>query len=164
MSGGPRDDEPVFVRSKWGTNRYVYNPNNPLGLVLIIGSLLLALGGMYYLRASSPHPNSTWSEGELRSAVHQAAQDLEKEPQYTDTYRGYGEAIKGAVEQTGKGPSYGVRVSTGPYNYTVTGDGTDAKFCMHVIAMQLDGTKTNASASANMSAKLSIDVTDGGCG
>ncbi|WP_406330999.1 hypothetical protein [Streptomyces sp. NBC_00203] len=158
MSGSPRDDEPVFVRSKWGTNRYVYNPNNPLGLVLIIGSLLFAAGGMYYLRASSSHPDTSWSEGELRSAVHQAAQDLEKEPQYTDAYLGYGETIKGAVEQTGKGPSYGVRVSTGPYDYTVTGDGTDAKFCMQVIATQFN------EPNASVSAKLSIDVTDGGCG
>ncbi|MFB0629629.1 hypothetical protein [Streptomyces sp. AB3(2024)] len=34
-----RDDEPVFKRSKWG-NRYHYNPHNPLGLALIIASLL----------------------------------------------------------------------------------------------------------------------------
>ncbi|WP_420078759.1 hypothetical protein ACN6AT_05780 [Streptomyces sp. JL4002] len=30
------DDEPVFRRSKWGTNRYHYNPHNPVGLALII--------------------------------------------------------------------------------------------------------------------------------
>ncbi|MEU4949041.1 hypothetical protein [Streptomyces lavendulae] len=36
------DDEPVFKRSKWGTNRYYYNPRNPLGLTLIVISLLFA--------------------------------------------------------------------------------------------------------------------------
>ncbi|WP_405486618.1 hypothetical protein [Streptomyces sp. NBC_00096] len=36
------DDEPVFKRSKWGTNRYYYNPANPLGLALIVISLLFA--------------------------------------------------------------------------------------------------------------------------
>ncbi|MFD9573381.1 hypothetical protein ACFWBI_26485 [Streptomyces sp. NPDC059982] len=40
--GGVRDDEPVFKRSKWGANRYYYNPRNPVGLTLIIVSLLLA--------------------------------------------------------------------------------------------------------------------------
>ncbi|MCM9083085.1 hypothetical protein OG444_31960 [Streptomyces sp. NBC_01232] len=34
------DDEPVFRRSKWGTNRYYYNPNNPIGLALIVITLV----------------------------------------------------------------------------------------------------------------------------
>ncbi|MFF2406768.1 hypothetical protein [Streptomyces sp. NPDC058092] len=38
-----RDDEPVFIRSKWGTSRYVYNPRNPVGLALILSSLLFAV-------------------------------------------------------------------------------------------------------------------------
>ncbi|MFE5096726.1 hypothetical protein ACFRCI_42090 [Streptomyces sp. NPDC056638] len=38
-----RDDEPVFIRSKWGTSRYVYNPRNPIGLALIVISLLFAV-------------------------------------------------------------------------------------------------------------------------
>ncbi|GGT62532.1 hypothetical protein GCM10010207_72530 [Streptomyces atratus] len=38
-----RDDEPVFIRSKWGTSRYVYNPRNPVGLALILISLLFAV-------------------------------------------------------------------------------------------------------------------------
>ncbi|MEU2828043.1 hypothetical protein ABZ667_05130 [Streptomyces lavendulae] len=37
-----QDDEPVFKRSKWGTNRYYYNPHNPVGLALIIISLVFA--------------------------------------------------------------------------------------------------------------------------
>lgn len=34
------DDEPVFKKSRWGTNHYIYNPRNPVGLALIVISLL----------------------------------------------------------------------------------------------------------------------------
>ncbi|MFJ7777951.1 hypothetical protein [Streptomyces yangpuensis] len=34
------DDEPVFKRSRWGTNRYYYNPRNPVGLALIVITLI----------------------------------------------------------------------------------------------------------------------------
>ncbi|PWK71311.1 hypothetical protein BCL76_104417 [Streptomyces sp. CG 926] len=37
------DDEPVFKRSKWGTNRYYYNPANPVGLALIVISLVFVV-------------------------------------------------------------------------------------------------------------------------
>ncbi|MFI1366738.1 hypothetical protein [Streptomyces griseochromogenes] len=36
------DDEPVFKRSELGTNRYEYNPNNPVGLTLIVLTLVFA--------------------------------------------------------------------------------------------------------------------------
>jgi hypothetical protein len=37
----PRDpDEPVFVRSRWGGNRYVYNWRNPIGRALIVLTLI----------------------------------------------------------------------------------------------------------------------------
>lgn len=41
------DHEPVFKRSPWGTSRYVYNPNNPVGLALIVISVLV--GGIVML-------------------------------------------------------------------------------------------------------------------
>lgn len=41
-----RDDEPVFTRSKWGSNRYVYNANNRLGLALIVLSSVVGLVAM----------------------------------------------------------------------------------------------------------------------
>ncbi|MCX4717575.1 hypothetical protein [Streptomyces virginiae] len=34
------DDEPIFKRSKWGTNRYHYNPANPIGAALIVITLV----------------------------------------------------------------------------------------------------------------------------
>ncbi|MDJ0380152.1 hypothetical protein [Streptomyces sp. G-G2] len=36
------DDEPVFKRSKWGTNQYYYNPGNPVGRALIVITLIFA--------------------------------------------------------------------------------------------------------------------------
>lgn len=32
----------MFKKSQWGTSRYVYNPNNPVGLFLIFASLAFA--------------------------------------------------------------------------------------------------------------------------
>lgn len=49
------DDEPVFKRSKWGTNRYSYNPRNPVGLALIIITLLF-VGTMMILMANRVGP------------------------------------------------------------------------------------------------------------
>ncbi|MEU2130054.1 hypothetical protein [Streptomyces sp. NPDC018352] len=61
------DDEPVFKKSRLGTNRYEYNPRNPIGLALIVISVLL-VGGMLLLmqlragpfaHPSAPAPVST---------------------------------------------------------------------------------------------------------
>ncbi|MFD9518218.1 hypothetical protein [Streptomyces sp. NPDC059979] len=49
------DDEPVFKRSKWGTNRYYYNPQNPVGLALIVITLLF-VGTMLILMANRAGP------------------------------------------------------------------------------------------------------------
>ncbi|WP_329121288.1 hypothetical protein [Streptomyces sp. NBC_01465] len=37
------DDEPIFKRSRWGTNRYVYNASNPVGLALIVITVIFAV-------------------------------------------------------------------------------------------------------------------------
>ncbi|MGW5344178.1 hypothetical protein [Streptomyces sp. NPDC004050] len=49
------DDEPVFRRSKWGTNRYYYNPHHPVGLALVIITLLF-VGTMLFLMANRAGP------------------------------------------------------------------------------------------------------------
>lgn len=49
------EDEPVLKRSKWGTNRYSYNPRNPVGLVLLVVSVVFA-GGMLLLMANRAGP------------------------------------------------------------------------------------------------------------
>ncbi|MFF8191826.1 hypothetical protein ACF05L_13460 [Streptomyces bobili] len=59
------DDEPVFKKSAWGTNRYYYNPNNPIGLFLITASVALVMVMMVMMenRAGPFAPPSTpaWS-------------------------------------------------------------------------------------------------------
>jgi hypothetical protein len=134
------DAEPVFVRSKWGTNRYVYNANNPVGMVLIIASLLFAAGGMYSL-----HDSSSWSEGELHDAVHAAVDSLNAAPQQVGGWRGdYEELIADAIEASGEGPEHGiVSVSSENYGADIAGepdsesfevrtDDVDAVYCLRV--------------------------------
>ncbi|MFG2973878.1 hypothetical protein ACGFYY_12830 [Streptomyces sp. NPDC048331] len=48
------DDEPVFKRGKW-SKRYYYNPDNPIGLALIVVSLVVA-GTMLLLMANRAGP------------------------------------------------------------------------------------------------------------
>ncbi|WEV26842.1 hypothetical protein OYE22_17790 [Streptomyces sp. 71268] len=63
-----RDDdayEPVFKKSPWGTNRYVYNANNPIGLALIIISCVVFVVFMYLIQARKgpfePPKQTPWS-------------------------------------------------------------------------------------------------------
>lgn len=63
-----RDDdeyEPVFKKSTWGANRYVYNPNNPVGIVLIILSVVFALVMMFLMKEGKgpfePPKETPWS-------------------------------------------------------------------------------------------------------
>ncbi|MEU6944912.1 MULTISPECIES: hypothetical protein [unclassified Streptomyces] len=59
------DDEPVFKKSSWGTNRYTYNPRNPIGLGLIIASSVFAILMLVMMenRAGpfAPSPTPTWN-------------------------------------------------------------------------------------------------------
>ena len=60
------DDEPVFKRSKWGTNDYVYNWRNPVGLALIIFSVLLVVVALILMKKqmgpfAPPEPTTSQS-------------------------------------------------------------------------------------------------------
>ncbi|MDV9191982.1 hypothetical protein R6L23_27890 [Streptomyces sp. SR27] len=59
------DDEPVFKKSKWGANRYYYNPRNPVGLGLIIASSVFAILMIVLMENRAgpfePTPEPTWS-------------------------------------------------------------------------------------------------------
>ncbi|MGW1889911.1 hypothetical protein ACWCP6_06530 [Streptomyces sp. NPDC002004] len=154
MSG---DDgyEPVFRKSRWGTNRYEYNPDNPVGMALIVLAVLVLIGGLYYL-----HDSSEWSRDELHDATTEAAAALEKEPHVSDDSLGYDMLIEDAIDRTGEGPSFGARVEredtheTRDYDdYTVTGSGTDAAFCMRI-----------AEIPHGDEVMLRATVTDGACG
>jgi hypothetical protein len=157
------DAEPVFVRSKWGTSRYVYNPNNPVGMALIIGSLLFAGGGMYAL-----HDSSSWSEGELHDAVHSAAESLEARAQQVGGFRGsYKELIADAIENSGEGPEFGM-VSVSPQSeweettsadlFEVTTDDVDAAYCLHVTP-----TEPESDTYTSVTLALGVKVEAGGC-
>ncbi|PJE97470.1 hypothetical protein CUT44_12375 [Streptomyces carminius] len=134
MSHGdfPGDREPVFVRSG---GPYVYNPRNPVGRVLIVLSLIVTGGTLYYLFAGS-----SWSDGELRSAVHEVPDALGAEPHTLPSiWSAAGhieELIEEAVVDAGgtMAPSHGVTVEAvgehGPYE--VTARDTDTAFCLTV--------------------------------
>ncbi|WP_406280830.1 hypothetical protein [Embleya sp. NBC_00896] len=67
------NDEPIFKRRRWGNPRYTYNPNNPIGLALIIGSLTVGAVVMILMHTRSgpfappddtsysPRPAATWN-------------------------------------------------------------------------------------------------------
>ncbi|MEV8001381.1 hypothetical protein AB0P10_01750 [Streptomyces parvus] len=165
MSKGQDGDEPIFIRSNWGTSRYVYNPRNPVGAGLIIGSLLFAAIFMYSLHASS-----SWSEGELRDAVNVAVRDLEASPQTLGAWTGdYDSMIRDALEKSGKGPSTGglrVEDADDPYDkdadpavdlFEVTAEDVDTTFCLSVSPPEPEPRMTSVEVS------LSIAVEEGGC-
>ncbi|UQA94030.1 hypothetical protein [Streptomyces halobius] len=60
-----------MVRSRWGTTRYVYHHRNPVGLALIVLTLVFA-GVVLYGMSSS----SRWSDDALGGAVRKAATAL----------------------------------------------------------------------------------------
>jgi hypothetical protein len=74
--------------------------------------------------------------------VHQAADDLEKKPVVHDEYLGFQSYIDEAIDRTGEGPSTGAVIDQATHSferdpaagddYTITGPGTDAAFCMHM--------------------------------
>ncbi len=61
-----QDDEPAFKKSRWGTNRYVYNPDNPVGLALIVISVVFAVVMMVLMKKNAgpfapPAEPTPWS-------------------------------------------------------------------------------------------------------
>ncbi|MEU9858737.1 hypothetical protein [Streptomyces sp. NPDC047974] len=121
-------EEPVFVRSGWGSGRYVYNHRNPIGRALIVLAPLVALGVLYGVRAES-----TWSEGELRDAVQQGVADLDGKGHYTSLAGDRGFLIAEAIRETGIGPRYGVDThKEDDGGYTVGTEDTDTEYCVHV--------------------------------
>ncbi|MEV6199047.1 hypothetical protein AB0M64_03630 [Streptomyces sp. NPDC051771] len=121
-------EEPVFVRSGWGTGRYVYNHRNPVGLALIVLASLVALGVLFGARAES-----TWSEGELRDAVRRAVADLEGKGHYTTLAGDRGFLIAEAIQESGIGPRYGVEThKEEDGGYTVGTEDTDTEYCVRV--------------------------------
>lgn len=127
--------EPVLVRSRWGTNRYVFNPANGIGLTLIALTLLAVAGGWFLVKE-----NSSWSERELRSAVEKAAASLEEKEHANDEFSDYSASIGEGIRRSGEGPrhSYDVRAVGDADRYEINADGVDTAFCMHVEQTESD--------------------------
>ncbi|MFD9978607.1 hypothetical protein [Streptomyces sp. NPDC059017] len=121
-------EEPVFVRSRWGTSRYVFNHRNPVGLALIILTPLIAFGALFGMRAES-----TWSEGEFRDAVEQGVADLDGERHYTSLDGDRGFLIAEAIRESGIGPGHGVDTrKEEDGGYTVSTEDTETEYCVRV--------------------------------
>ncbi|GAA3398549.1 hypothetical protein [Streptomyces roseoviridis] len=121
-------EEPVFVPSRWGTGRYVYNHRSPVGLALIALTSLVALGVLIGMQAES-----TWSESELRDAVREGVQGLEGKRHYTSLESDHGLLITEAMRESGIGPGHGVDTRQGDGGgYTVSTEDTDGEYCVRV--------------------------------
>lgn len=58
------DDEPVFKRDRWGTNRYTYNVHNPIGLALTVLTVILVVVVLVLMNKragpfASPNPHES---------------------------------------------------------------------------------------------------------
>ncbi|MER6124091.1 hypothetical protein ABT173_15840 [Streptomyces sp. NPDC001795] len=149
MADSSEDADRILVRSKWGTNRYAHHRHNPVGRALIVGSLLFAAGGMYLLhRPGLLGGSGGWDGDDLRSAVQSASSELSRDAQFGPGTMNYEEILRAGIAQHGHGPrdALTVRLSsqrpksavsngdTEQADYTVTAEGTDTAFCLHVRA------------------------------
>ncbi|HEY9369731.1 hypothetical protein [Streptomyces sp.] len=149
-------DEPVFVRSKWGTSRYVYNHRNPVGLALIVITPLIAFGALFAMEAEW-----TWSDGELRDGVHQAERQLDGSVHDPYMHFSIDGRIRDAIEETGAGPDLGVDVAKySDGRYEISTDDTTVKFCMTVKTTPLEA---NPVSPVYVKQLLDTSVTDGSC-
>jgi hypothetical protein len=99
-----------------------------VGRALIVIAPIVAIGVLYLLY-SSWH----WNEGELRTAVHQAADALNAEPHYVGRTTSQEGLVRDAVRKTGRGPGHGLSVrGNGVASYTISTEDTGTKFCMHL--------------------------------
>ncbi|MGW4158075.1 hypothetical protein [Streptomyces sp. NPDC004788] len=150
------NEEPVFIRSKWGTNRYVYNPNNPVGLALIAITIVVALGALIIHQFES-----TWSEGELRDAVQKANRTLDGGIHDPYRHTSISGQIQDAIEKSGTGPGRGVEVDEeGDDLYEISTADTETKFCMRVTATLIEKDPISEVYAQRL---LHTSVTEGPC-
>jgi hypothetical protein len=163
MNGEPQN-EPVFIRSR---GHYYYNRRNPIGRVLIVASLLVA-GWLLY----DQYDNTYWSEGELRDAVHAAAEDLGAEPRSeTHLVRGYESLIRDAIHATGEGQEFGVVVTAageegtgdgaGPDRFEISTPDTTTVYCMSISPPRPERSLESHSSSPVIN--LTVKVEQGSC-
>lgn len=135
------DHEPVFIRSKWGTNGYVYNHRNPVGRTLIVLSLLVAGAGLLMMPG-----RPSFGEGDLRDAVHEATDALAARPHTLSEYGSPAQQIADLIEEAVDdaddswlpGPDVTVEPMGKHGPYQITASGTDTAFCMNVARSAVD--------------------------
>lgn len=164
MNGEPHD-EPVFIRSR---GRFYYNRRNPIGRVLIVASVLVS-GWLLY----DQYDGTYWSEGELRKAVHAAAEELEAKPRSEDSlaFSGYEGLIRDAVHATGEGQEFGAVVTAageegtgdgpGPDRFEISTPDTDTVYCMSVTPPRPE--RTMDPHSPDREIDLTVVVEQGSC-
>ncbi|MEE1942628.1 hypothetical protein V1L54_25025 [Streptomyces sp. TRM 70361] len=168
----PDDHEPVFVRSPWGTNRYVCNPRNPAGMTLIVLSLCLAAGFLHHLSDSS-----AWTEDELREAAHEATGVLAEEPHSFPSHLGHAEWLEERVEEAvdeagGLNVAPGLRVEPAEQfgHHRITTTDTRAVFCLRVELSAADPEEDSDAGHGTVSGErpvprydLTATAAEGGC-
>ncbi|MCZ7461988.1 hypothetical protein [Streptomyces sp. WMMC940] len=157
---GHHHDEPIFIR-KGG--HFAYNPKNPVGRVLIVGSAVVVVGFMYHL-----FDDAQWSEGEFRDAVRGAAVYLEAEPQVLRGHLGYEERIEEAVKGTGEGPEHTVvrvepvdtsdEAADGADLFEISTDDIGTPSCMRVSPPQ-----SEPDALRLETVRVQVEVAEGPC-
>ncbi|MFJ7779266.1 hypothetical protein [Streptomyces yangpuensis] len=74
-----------------------------------------------------------WSEGELRTAVHQASDALNAKLHYASRTTPQEDLVRNAVEESGTGPGHGLSArGDGVAGYTISTEDTDGAFCMYL--------------------------------
>lgn len=151
MTNGSDDPDRIFVRSRWGDRRYVYNPYNPIGRALIAGTVLVAVVALFLLHRSSVRGASgDWSEKELRKAVTAATAELASDAEFGPGSVGYEEILQSGIAEAAHRAERGLTVALasapptsalvegGPEraDYTVRADGTDTQLCLDVHALK----------------------------
>lgn len=143
------DREPVFVRR----GRWVYNSRSPVARVLMLATVAGLVG--FYLYVSD---TGQWSESELRDAVHEAARDLEAQPQ--KALFGYESMIRDALQATDKGPGGDLVIVPSPPedSFEVRAAHLSETFCMRLSPPEPARTwgKTDT-------VSLTVRVSQGGC-
>ncbi|MDT0381329.1 hypothetical protein RM572_21460 [Streptomyces sp. DSM 42041] len=170
MTHDDDDHEPVFVRSRWGTNHYTYNPGNPVGVVLIVASLVAVAGFVLVMQN-----RASLSGDELRDAVHTAAEALEQEPHTKASFGGYSGAVEDALDDAvaNSDSTVGPRVEAvgDSDDYEITGSSpetdTDAAYCMHITQSVAPeggiGIPTEGGGAVLEEHDLSVSVSEGRC-
>ncbi|MFJ6784721.1 hypothetical protein [Streptomyces yangpuensis] len=128
-----------------------------MGRALTFVAPVFAVGVVYSLY-SSWH----WSEGELRTAVHQAADALNARPRYVNPGAPQDGLVRDTVEEAGTGPGHGLSVGgNGTDGYTISTQDTAAAFCMHLTLTPVDPGRPFPAALERHHVKAT--VTEGTC-